>query len=64
METNVREAVLYLNPLKTVVKTELIREDGTRLVKHIPSDALASELQAHVHVGPCAAACSRPDASR
>lgn len=23
METNVREAVLYLNPLKTVVKTEL-----------------------------------------
>lgn len=52
METNVREAVLYLNPLKTVVKTELIREDGTRLVKHIPSDALASELQAHVHLAP------------
>ncbi len=52
METNVREAVLYLNPLKTVVKTELIREDGTRLVKHIPSDALASELKAHVHVAP------------
>lgn len=52
METNVREAVLYLDPMKTVVKTELIREDGTRLVKHIPGDALANELQANIQVAP------------
>lgn len=52
MEANIREAVLYLDPLKTVVKTELICKDGTHLVKYIPGDALASELQANVHVAP------------
>lgn len=52
MEANIREAVLYLDPLKTVIKTELICKDGTHLVKHIPGDALASELQANVHVAP------------
>ena len=52
MDENTREAVLYLDPLKSVVKTELIRTDGTRLVKYIHGDTLVSALQAHVHAAP------------
>ena len=52
MDENIREAILYLDPLKATVKAELIRENGAHLVKYIPCDALASELQAHVHVAP------------
>ena len=52
MDENIREAILYLDPLKATVKAELIRENGAHLVKYIPGDALTSELQAHVHVAP------------
>ena len=52
MDHDIREAVLHLDPLRSVVKTELIRKDGTHEVKHIPGDALADELKAHTHIAP------------
>lgn len=52
MEHDICEAVLHLDPLRSVVKTELIRKDGTHEVKHIPGDALAEELKAHTRVAP------------
>ena len=33
MDHDIREAVLYLDPLRSVVKTELFRKDGTHEVK-------------------------------
>lgn len=52
MEHDIREAVLHLDPLRSVVKTELIQRDGTCIVKHIPGDALVDELKAHTHIAP------------
>ena len=52
MDHDIREAVLHLDPLRSVVKTELIQRDGTCIVKHIPGDALADELKAHTHIAP------------
>ena len=52
MEHDIREAVLHLDPLRSVVKTELIQRDGTCVVKHIPGDALVDELKAHTKMAP------------
>lgn len=52
MAGSIRKAVLLLDPLKSAVKTELIREDGTREVRHIPGDALLSGLEAHTQMAP------------
>lgn len=52
MDHDIREAVLHLDSLRSVVKTELIRKDGTHEVKHIPGDALADELKAHTRMSP------------
>lgn len=43
MDHDIREAVLHLDPLRSVVKTELIQRDGTCIVKHIPGDALVAD---------------------
>ena len=52
MDGTIREAVLHLDPLKSVVKTELVRKDGTYEVRHIPGDALADEFKAHIQMAP------------
>lgn len=52
MDHDIREAVLHLDPLRSVVKTELIQRDGTCIVKHIPGDALVDELKSHTHIAP------------
>lgn len=52
MTDAIRKAVLHIDPLKSTVKTELLHQDGTRTVKHIPSDALVSSLQENSHIAP------------
>ena len=59
MEHDIREAVLHLDPLRSVVKTELIQRDGTCIVKHIPGDALVDELKAHTRIAPMHTGCFR-----
>ena len=51
-DQTIREAVLHLDPLKSVIKTELVQLDGTRVIKHITGDALVEELRTHIHVEP------------
>ena len=52
MEQDIRKAVLHLDPLKSVVKTELILQNGTHEVKHIPGDALVNALKAYIYAAP------------
>lgn len=52
MEQDIRKAVLHLDPLKSVVKTELILQNSTHEVKHIPGDALVNALKAHIYAAP------------
>lgn len=51
-QRTVREAVLHLDPLQPVVKTELHYDDNIQCVKYIPCGALVDNLAQHIVTAP------------